>query len=278
MKGAYKKIKDQGTFNMSTEATHMSPFYKRKLYLYKNLTFLKDYPDTEVDFTTKPASVPPTVYSETTDYEVKITKNIPQNNRTSESSTLIVKIDHDNKVVEYVEGDDSAMAEYTDKDIFEMSGGEEESVHRLEEEKVTFTSLSHDHNSLTLPSHTTEPQHHQLTVSEKIPLVSVSSPNKKTKLETVIKQEPVDSEIPTLSVSSVSDPLQSAMLAFLQTATIKKEEEDPDMNYFKSIMPFFKKMNEKNRRNFIRKTTNLCFEIMDDQDDEDMPLQPANKP
>jgi len=130
-------------------------------------------------------------------------------------------------------------------------------------------SFSHDHNPLLLPQN-------EISVSEAPSSVILSPPKKKQKFETDIKQKSpkiqktVKSE-PTVALAS-EDPIQAAILDFLNTTA--KKEDDPDLNYLKSILPYIKQMNEKNRRTFILKTTNLCFELIDNQDDSI--VQPKN--
>lgn len=78
------------------------------------------------------------------------------------------------------------------------------------------------------------------------------------------------------SEATEGDPVQRA---FLDLIEIKAKEgrqeppppptqEDPDLQVFKSLLPFYKQMTDRNKRVFVAQTTSLCMQILDDQENQ----------
>ncbi|XP_012944776.1 uncharacterized protein LOC106013470 [Aplysia californica] len=115
-------------------------------------------------------------------------------------------------------------------------------------------SSNKDSNSLH-PATSSSPEHNGTTSvpsSNNSHSNSFSLDGKKRKAE--------EEDKPEVSI----DRLHSALMAFLEKTA--EREEDPDLDYFKGILPFYKKLEEKNRRVFISRTTALCMELIDSQD------------
>ena len=79
----------------------------------------------------------------------------------------------------------------------------------------------------------------------------------------------------TINVSSVStqtsddtevDRFCSALNVFVERRNRQLEEEDQDLNTLRGILPFYKQMVDKKKRMFVRKMTNLCMELLDEND------------
>ena len=118
-----------------------------------------------------------------------------------------------------------------------------------DESSLSLHAMSHDHDSLILP-------HAIPKIEKETPLTDFLE---KSESNTILEKGDNNAE----TIITISE---KALVTCL-TDVAKSQQADPDLDYFKSILPFYKKLNDKNRRQFIRKTTNLCMELVDQQED-----------
>lgn len=70
-----------------------------------------------------------------------------------------------------------------------------------------------------------------------------------------------------------SDPLASAVMTLIEKVREEKQEESPDMSFFRSLLPYLNKMNDRKKHQFRTRVLDIVTEVLYGEEEHKSPSQ-----